>query len=77
MAMAARRLPTPAGPASSVAGGSVPRATARDSSAISRRWPTIREKVTDQDNAIGDWGSAICETLAIGEARMANGDLDS
>ena len=43
-ATATRFLPTPAGPASSSAGGSVSRATARDSSATSRRWPTTSRK---------------------------------
>ena len=39
IASATRRLPTPAGPASSSAGGSVLRAIARDSNVNRRRWP--------------------------------------
>ncbi len=46
IAKAVRRLPTPAGPASSSAGGSVSRATAPESSVKRRRWPTIVRKGT-------------------------------
>src|SRR4051794_18630369 len=41
---AARCLPTPAGPANSRLGGSVPPVTERDSRSISRMWPTTSRK---------------------------------
>ncbi len=44
IATAVRRLPTPAGPASSSDGGSVSRAIARESSATRRRWPMIERE---------------------------------
>src|SRR5688572_9616552 len=45
-ATAMRRLPTPGPPAKSKAGGSVSRATARDSSETIRRWPMMSRKGT-------------------------------
>src|SRR5688572_13787321 len=45
-ATAMRRLPTPEPPANSKAGGSVSRATARDSSETIRRWPMMSRKGT-------------------------------
>src|SRR3954467_5224466 len=45
-ALAMRRLPTPAGPASRSDGGRESCAIARDSSVTTRRWPMIEEKGT-------------------------------